>query len=278
MSSGRVAGKLAIITGAARGQGRAHAVRLAEEGARIVAVDIAAPIDTVEYDLSTPDDLDETVRLVKDAGGEARSFVADVRDQAALDGIVSTVLAELGPIDVVVANAGISTYGPSQDLSEQQWQTMLDINLTGVWHTVKAALPAMIEAGRGGSIILTSSINGLKGIANSTHYTAAKHGVVGLMRGLVQEVSGHSIRVNTVHPTCVETGMIINDATYRLFRPDLENPTLEDTLEGFQSLQMLPTPFVQPVDIANAVLWLASDEARYVTGVTLPIDAGCLQK
>ena len=276
--AGRVEGKVALITGGARGQGRSHAVRLAEEGASIVVVDIAGPVETVEYDGATETDLKETVRLVEETGAKVASYIADVRDLEALEEVAKSAVGEFGGIDIVAANAGITTYRSFLDLTTPQWQTMLDVNLTGVYNTVKAVLPSMIAAGNGGSIIITSSINGLKGMANCAHYTAAKHGLVGLMRCIVAEVSVHNIRVNTVHPTSVATPMILNDTTYRLFRPDLEAPTVADTIEGFTALQQLPIPWIEAIDVSNAVLWLASDEARYVTGVTLPIDAGCLTK
>lgn len=275
---GRVEGKVALITGAARGQGRSHAVRLAEEGAHIIAVDIVRQIDTAIYEMSTPDDLALTVKLVEEVGGRIVAVQGDVRDQAEMDGAVSEALKEFGYIDVVVANAGIFSCGPSWELSEVQWQDMLDVNLTGVWHTIKATVPGMIEAARGGSIIITSSTAGLKRLPNCSHYAAAKHGVVGLMRTLAGEVAPYNIRVNTVHPTTVSTEMILNEPTYKLFRPDLEHPTREDTEVAMASVNLFPIPWVEARDISNAVLWLASDETRYVTGVTLPVDAGFMAK
>lgn len=272
--TGRVAGKVAFVTGAARGQGRSHAIRLAQEGADIIAVDLCGPIETVPIDMPTQADLDETIRQVEALDRRIVAEVADVRDQAALDRVVARGLAELGRIDIVCGNAGIFTPGSTWELDEQTWQTMIDINLTGVWHTVKAAIPHMIEAGNGGSIVLTSSFSGQHGIAHTSHYTAAKHGVLGLMRTLANEVGSHMIRVNAVMPCNVGTDMILNDMTYRLYRPDLENPGLADFEELAKTLFILPIPYVQPVDISNAVLWLSSDEARYVTGVALPVDAG----
>lgn len=272
--TGRVAGKVAFVTGAARGQGRSHAVRLAQEGADIIAVDLCGPIETVPIDMPTQADLDETIRQVEALDRRIVAEVADVRDQAALDRVVARGLAELGRIDIVCGNAGIFTPGSTWELDELTWQTMIDINLTGVWHTVKAAIPHMIEAGNGGSIVLTSSFSGQHGIAHTSHYTAAKHGVLGLMRTLANEVGSHMIRVNAVMPCNVGTDMILNDMTYRLYRPDLENPGLADFEELAKTLFILPIPYVQPVDISNAVLWLSSDEARYVTGVALPVDAG----
>jgi (+)-trans-carveol dehydrogenase/(-)-trans-carveol dehydrogenase len=187
-------------------------------------------------------------------------------------------VAQLGKLDIVSANAGIGTLGqPAWELSETTWQTMLDINLTGVWHTAKAAIPHLI-ANNGGSLILTSSGLGLMGIQNMAHYVSSKHGVVGLMRALALELAPHHIRVNSVHPTQVDTPMIQNEPTWRLFRPDLENPSRDDFAVASQSLNALPIPWVDPSDVSNAVLFLASDEARYVTGVTFPVDAGALVK
>jgi SDR family mycofactocin-dependent oxidoreductase len=270
----RVKDKVAFITGAARGMGRSHALRLAEEGADIVAVDLAEQIDTVGYPMATPEDLDETVALVEKTGRGIVARKADVRSQAQLDEAVAEGLSAFGHIDIVCANAGIASFGAAWELSEQTWQDMLDINLSGAWHTVKAVAPSMIQAGRGGSIILVSSVAGLKGLANIAHHTAAKHGLVGLMRTLANELAPHRIRVNTVHPTNVATPMVINDVTFRAFRPDLVDPSQDDVLAAMTEMQAIPTPWVDPIDISNAVLWLASEEARFVTGAALPIDAG----
>jgi SDR family mycofactocin-dependent oxidoreductase len=274
---GRVAGKVAFITGAARGQGRSHAVRLAEEGADIIAVDIAEDIDSVRrfYHGATEADLAETVKLVEALDRRIVATKADVRDYAALKRALDDGVAELGHVDIVSANAGIFVFGElAQDVSEQDWKDVIDINLTGVWHTAKAAIPHLIEQGTGGSIVLTSSTAGLKGFPGVSQYTASKHGVVGLMKTLALELAPHNIRVNSVHPTGVATDMILNDATYRLFLPDVQNPTREQAAEVFQTTNAMPVPWVEPRDISNAVLFLASDEARYVTGVQLPVDAG----
>jgi SDR family mycofactocin-dependent oxidoreductase len=270
----RVKGKVALITGAARGMGRSHAVRLAEEGADIVAVDLMQPIESVAYPLSGREDLAETAALVEKIGQRILTRQADVRSQVDLDGAVAEGLTAFGHIDIVCANAGIASFGVTWEMPEDTWQEMLDINLSGAWHTAKAAVPAMIEAGGGGSIIMVSSVAGLKGIPNIAHYSAAKHGLVGLARTLANELAPHRIRVNTVHPTNVATPMILNDTTFRAFRPDLENPSEEDSLEAMTLMNAIPVPWVDPVDVSNAVLWLASDESRYVTGVALPIDAG----
>ena len=275
---GRVDGKVALVTGAARGQGRSHALRLAEEGAEIVAVDICDQIQTVEYRMARPDDLQETVRRIEDLDRRIVARQADVRELGQVQAAVQQGLSEFGHIDIVCANAGIFTTGPAWELTAQAWQDMIDVNLTGVFNTVRAVVPSMIERGQGGSIVLTSSTAGIRGFPNFAHYTAAKHGVVGLMRSLTNELAPHRIRVNTVNPTSVNTDMIQNDMTYRLFRPDLDHPTKQDFADAFQPLNALPVPWVEPVDISNAVLFLASDEARYVTGIQLPVDAGFLEK
>jgi SDR family mycofactocin-dependent oxidoreductase len=275
-----VEGKVAFITGAARGQGRSHAIRLAQEGADIIAVDLAAQVDSVPYPMATPDDLAQTVKEVEALDRRIIATQADVRDYGALKAALDDSVAKLGHLDIVSANAGISSFGTLDELPEQTWQDMIDINLTGVWHTVKAAIPHLRAGGRGGSIILTSSTRGIRPAENIGHYVAAKHGVVGLMRTLALELAPDMIRVNSVHPGSVITGMSQNAATYALFAPDLpeKDRTKEVITERFQALHALPIPWVEPVDISNAVLWLASDEARYVTGVTLPIDGGNLIK
>ena len=204
--------------------------------------------------------------------------VADVRDYGALKEALDDGVAQLGRLDIVSANAGIVSYGTLAELPEQTWQDVIDVDLTGEWHAVKAAIPHLRAGGRGGSIILTSSEAGLKALANTGHYTAAKHGVVGLMRTLALELAPDFIRVNSVHPTTVDTPMVMNSATYRLFRPDVENPTADDMAEASRAVNALPIPWVEPTDISKAVLWLASDESRYVTGVTLPVDAGWFVK
>jgi SDR family mycofactocin-dependent oxidoreductase len=276
--AGRVEGKVAFITGAARGQGRSHAIRLAEEGADIIAVDIAAQVGSVPYPMATPEDLAETVKEVEALDRRIVATQADTRDYPALKAALDDGVAQLGRLDIVSANAGIASYGLAAELDETTWQDMIDTNLTGVWHAAKAAIPHLIEQGTGGSIVLTSSTAGLKAIPNLAHYVSAKHGVVGLMRTLALELAPHSIRVNSVHPTGVNTPMVQNEASMQLFLPDVENPTVEQYAEVMGSLNALPIPWVEPRDISNAVLFLASDEARYITGVTLPVDAGSLAR
>lgn len=273
--AGRVAGKVAFISGAARGQGRSHAVRLAEEGADIIAFDLCADAPTNPYPGPTQEDLDETVRQVEALDRRIVARVADVRDYDAVKAVADEGFAELGRIDIVAGNAGISgELNQAADMSEEGWQTMLDINLTGVWHTVKAAIPHIRAGGNGGSIILTSSTAGIKAYANLAHYVAAKHGVVGLMKTLTLELAPDMIRVNSIHPTQVDTDMIMNDSIFKLFLPDKEKPTREDFAEVSQSMQALPVPWVEARDISNALLFLASDEARYITGQQLKVDLG----
>jgi SDR family mycofactocin-dependent oxidoreductase len=274
----RLEGKVAFVTGLARSQGRSHAVRLAMEGADIIGLDIASQIETVPFPMATPDDLAETVAEVEGLGRRIVASQADVRDFDAVKAALDDGVAKLGRLDIVVANAGIVSFGTVEDLPEQTWQDVIDVNLTGVWHTVKAATPHLRAAG-GGSVVIISSVAGLKGQANTGHYTAAKHGVVGLMRTLANELAPDMVRVNTVNPGSVDTAMIHNQGTYSLFMPDHAGDiTREEVAPIFQSVNALPVPWVESVDISNAVVFLASDEARYVTGVTLPVDAGTFIK
>jgi SDR family mycofactocin-dependent oxidoreductase len=277
--TGRVAGKVAFITGAARGQGRSHAVRLAQQGADIIAIDICGPIEHMAYPPSTPADLAETADLVK---GQNRRIVAaevDVRDFDALKAVVDDGVEQFGRLDIIVANAGIGTIGKKlHKIPENIWQDMIDVNLSGVWKTVKAGVPHLIAGGRGGSIVLTGSVGSHRALAHTGHYIAAKHGVMGLMRSFAVELGQYNIRVNSVHPSQVSTPMTINDMTFRLFRPDLENPGPDDFAPFSQLMHTLPVPWVEAADVSNAVLFLASDESRYITGVSLPVDAGALLK
>lgn len=275
---GRVADKVAFITGAARGQGRSHAVRLAQEGADIIAVDICQGFDNSPAPPATSEDLAETADLIKGLDRRAVTAEVDVRDYDALKAAVDSGVEQLGKLDIVVANAGIGTVAPRLDrMDEALWQEMIDVNLSGVWKSVKAAVPHLLSGG-GGSIVLTSSVAGLKAYTHTGHYNAAKHGVVGLMRSFAVELGAHNIRVNSVHPTHVNTPLLINHKTFHLFRPDLDNPGTDDLAPVCQTFHTLPVPWVNAEDISNAVLFLASDEARYITGVTLPVDAGsCLK-
>ena len=272
---GRVEGKVAFITGAARGQGRSHAIRLAQEGADIIAVDLMEEIPGAPYAPATEAELAETVKAVEALDRRIVASKADVRDFDSIKKALDDGVAQLGRLDIVSANAGISTQmAPAQELTKEIWQNMIATNLTGVWHTAKAAIPHLKAGGHGGSLILTSSEAGIKGFGNVAHYVSAKHGVVGLMRSLALELAPDFIRVNSIHPTQVDTDMIMNEGTYKLFAPDKEHPTVDDFRPASQSLNALPIPWVEAVDISNAVLFLASDESRYVTGVTLAVDAG----
>lgn len=278
--TGRVEGKVAVITGAARGQGRSHALHLAREGADIIALDICGPVSSnSQIAPATPDDLAETADLVKQFDRRIVTAEVDVRDYTALKAAVDSGVEQLGRLDIVCANAGIGNGGQTLDrTSETDWTDMIDVNLSGVWKTVKAAVPQIVSQGQGGSIILTSSVGGLKAYAHTGHYIAAKHGVVGLMRTFAVELGQHSIRVNSIHPTNVNTPMFMNEGTKRLFRPDLENPGPEDLAAAAKFMHVLPVGWVEPVDISHAVLFLASDESRYVTGLTMTIDAGSMLK
>jgi (+)-trans-carveol dehydrogenase len=275
---GKLEGKVAFITGAARGQGRSHAIRLAQEGADIIACDLCENVASAQYELGTELDLQETVRQVEALDRRIVARPADVRSLAQLEAVVASGLAELGHIDIVLANAGIGVMGSLAETTEAQWDDVIGIDLTGAWKTVKATAPSMIERGSGGAIVLTSSTLGLWGPANCSAYAAAKHGVVGLMRSLSNELAPHSIRVNTVNPTTVDTAVVQNEAMYRLFSPELEDPGRDDFAQKSMFMHALPIPWLDPVDVSNAIAWLVSDEARYVTGITLRVDAGTLSK
>jgi SDR family mycofactocin-dependent oxidoreductase len=266
----KLPGKVAFISGIARGQGRAHAIRLAREGADIIGFDICEQMATVPYAMSTRTDLEETIKLVE---GENRRIIAeqaDVRDGDAVAAVLARGVELIGSVDIVVANAGIMPVVGEVGDSRQAWQDTLDVMLTGVYNTVEAARPYLVRQGRGGSVVIISSTAGLKGStsgsAGSLGYVAAKHGVVGLMRGYARTLSPHSVRVNSVHPTGVNTPMIVNEAFGQFIA---ENPELAESMQN-----LLPVPMIEASDVASAVAWLASDEARYVTGVTLPVDAG----
>ncbi|MFE5699110.1 mycofactocin-coupled SDR family oxidoreductase [Rhodococcus koreensis] len=276
-----LSGKVAFVTGAARGQGRSHAIELARAGADIIAIDIAhdEPELGLGYALGSADELAETAKEVENLDRRIVTAQVDVRDGDALAAALRAGVQELGRLDIVVANAGIATSAiPAHEITEAQWDQMLAINLTGVWKTCRAAVPYLVEGGRGGSMILTSSMAALRVYQGIAAYSAAKHGVVGLMKTMAAELAQHSIRVNSVHPTQVDTPMIMNDETFKIFRPDLEHPTKEDFEVASASLHALPVAVADPLDISKAVVFLASEDARLITGVTLPIDAGLLLK
>ncbi|MEK8073116.1 mycofactocin-coupled SDR family oxidoreductase [Rhodococcoides navarretei] len=277
---GQFDGKVAFITGAARGQGRSHAVRLAEEGADIIAVDICKPIDSVTpfYSLAEPSDLDETVSLIEGMGRRIVARQADVRDLAGLQAAFAAGIAELGRVDIVLANAGIFISHDAANVPEESWRDVIDINLTGVFFTAQVAIPQLVEQGDGGVILLTSSTAGMQGYANAPHYTASKHGVVGLMKSLAQELGKHGIRVNSIHPTGVDTPMIQNERTWGLFSPGDPNPNREKAAETMKVSNLLPVPWIDPREVSNLVAWLVSDQARNVTASQYSIDAGAVNK
>jgi SDR family mycofactocin-dependent oxidoreductase len=269
-----LAGKVALITGAGRGQGRSHAVTLAKDGADIVVQDLCGDIGSVPYSLASGDDLAETAQLVEAEGQKCLAEQGDVRDLAGLRALVAKTKETFGRLDILIPNAGIMpALAPGDE--DQGFYDAVDVMLSGVWNALRAGIPLMIEAGNGGSIVITSSTAGLSGLvtpnqAGSIGYAAAKHGVVGLMRCYANELAQYSIRVNTVHPTGVATGMIMNEAFQRFVT---ESPEYADLLQN-----ALPVPLIEPIDVSNAIRWLVSEQGRYVTGVTLPIDAGCLNR
>ncbi|MGX9787762.1 mycofactocin-coupled SDR family oxidoreductase [Mycobacterium sp. MMS18-G62] len=260
----RMTGKVVLVTGAGRGMGRSHAVRLAEEGADLILVDICAPIDGLNYAMSSPEDLETTVKEVQALGRRVHVAQADVRDRKLMQDVVSAGVEQLGGLDGAVANAGVLTTGTWDTVTDEHWRTVLDVNLIGTWNTCLAAIPHLLE--RGGSLVNISSSAGIKGSPLQHPYTASKHGVVGLSMALANELATHSIRVNTVHPTGVPTGIAAPELLELL-----ENQR-QDLAPIFHNA--LPVYLVEPVDISNAVLYLLSDEARFVTGTQLKVDAG----
>jgi (+)-trans-carveol dehydrogenase len=275
---GRLDGKVAFITGAARGQGRSHALKLAEEGSDIIALDISHQIDLVEFPMATPEDLALTRTKVEALGRRILTRAADVRDQQQVDAVIAEGTEKIGPVDIVVANAGISVMKSTWEHSEEEWINVVDVNMNGIWRTVKSVIPAMIDRRKGGSIILTSSVAGVRGMPYLSAYVTSKHGVVGLMSALANELAEYSIRVNAVLPGTVATPMALNEHMYRTFRPDLDNPTSEDVLDSYRQWHALPVALIDPVDVSNAVAFLASEESRYITGAALPVDAGMANK
>ena len=267
---GKLDGKVAFITGVARGQGRSHAVRLAQEGADIIGIDICQQIDSVPYPMSTLEDLAETVKAIESLDRRIVATQADVRDAAALQDAVDAGIRDVGGIDIVLANAGIAPM--SVHAHPDEWQSAIDVNLTGVYNTVQATMPSMIARGMGGSIVITSSTGGLMGMgghsAGALGYTASKHGVVGLMRSYANYLAPHNIRVNSIHPTGVSTPMVVNSAMMEFL----------DNGMSAAVANALPVEMLDADDISGAVLWLVSDDARFVTGVTLPVDAGLTNK
>ena len=270
--SGRFEGKVAFVTGAARGQGRAIAASFARDGADVIAVDICGAV-AADSPASTPVDFEETVAEVEKHGRRILARHADIRDLAALEAVLAEGVERLGRLDFVCANAGIAGMGAADALSEEQWDTMVDVNLSGAWRTCRAAIPHLKRQGSG-AIVFTASATGLKALPNVAHYSAAKHGVIGLMHALAAELGPHWVRVNAVCSTTVRTPLIAHEEHYRLFRPDLEHPTEADVVKAAARINAMPVPWIEAEDVAAAVLWLCSDEARYVTGAALPVDAG----
>jgi len=270
---GKFDGKVVLITGGARGQGRSHALKFAGEGADIAFCDIASQLDTVPYPLSGPDDLAETAERVEELDRRCVAVTADVRDLGQMQAFADRARTELGRIDILLANAGIFSFSTVAEMDDVTWTQMIDTNLTGVFHAMRAVLPTMIEQGYG-RIVATSSMAGKMGMAHIGHYTAAKWGVIGLVKSVAQEVAANGITVNAICPTTVNTDMIQNEAAYRLFLPNSPNPTKEEAGPAFQSLNAIPVPWVEPIDISNAMAFLCSDDARYITGETIAVAAG----
>jgi len=273
---GTLEGKVAFVTGAARGQGRSHAIRLAQEGADIIALDACSTPDWLSYPLATEADLAQTVKEVEALDRRIIARKADTRDLAAVRSVLDQGVAELGGrLDIVAANAAIISWPrDTWEIDVDQFRELIDVTLTGTFITVKSAVPAMIAAGHGGLIVLTSSGAAITAGPGLADYKAAKSGVLALKDTLACELAPHFIRVNAICPTAVDTPMIQNENLYRAFRPDLPAPGRDDVRDGFAQMNLLPIPWVDPVDVSNAIVWLASDAARYVTGVTLPVDAG----
>jgi (+)-trans-carveol dehydrogenase len=271
----RFDGKVALISGVARGQGRSHALRLASEGAAIIGFDGLCTYDTVPYKQATEEDLAETVRLVEATGGRVVAGRADVRERDEIAAIVEKGVAEFGGIDIVLANAGIGINSRRfWEISQQEWDDVIAVCLTGVWHTVSAAVPTMIAGGKGGSVVMTASAAAIKAAPQLAAYTAAKTAVIGMMRSMANDLAPYKIRINCIAPTAVPTDFVLNERLYEIFCPDLENPTVEDAAKILRRMHPLGEPWVEPRDVSAAIAFLASDEARYVSGIVLPVDLG----
>lgn len=273
---GRLEGKVALVTGAARGQGRSHAVRMAQEGADLLLLDVLADLKSLPYGLACEADMEATVSAVRAAGREVIWATADVRDEGAVADLVNQGISRFGRLDVVSANAGVTPrLALLWEITREEWDDVIGVNLTGVFTALRCSVPAMIEAGNGGAIVLTSSGAGLAGVPHLAGYNASKHGVVGLAKTLANELAGYDIRVNALCPGSVGTDMITSNLSQlRFFRPDLEEPTLEDALPVFRRVSPLGREWIEPSDVTNALLFLVSDEGRYITGIALPVDQG----
>jgi SDR family mycofactocin-dependent oxidoreductase len=271
----RLDGKTALITGAARGQGRSHAKVLAEAGASIIAIDACAPNAAVAYDMPTAEDLEQTAAIVEESGGKVHYAIADTRDGDAIAHAVGAGVRELGGLDIVVANAGIYPFGSqAHEMPAADWDAVVSVNLTGTWQTCKIATPYLLRSTRGAAIVIAGSTAGINGAPGSSAYAVTKHGLKGLMTTLALELGPHNIRVNSVIPTAVDTPMCMNEKVYRAFLPGIENPSDAQIREAFQRVHVLPAPWIEPEDVSRAVLFLASDDARFITGTELKVDAG----
>jgi SDR family mycofactocin-dependent oxidoreductase len=275
---GQLDGQVAFITGLARGQGRSHALTLAREGADIIGLDLCGDIGSTTYPGSTPGDLDETARLIKETGREAVLSRADVRDYDEVKAAFDRGLQQLGRVDIVIPNAGICAGGKTWDITDDAWRETIDINLTGAWHAVKAAVPTLIEQNQGGSVVFIGSTEALKGAENMSSYAASKHAITGLMTCLARELGQYNIRVNSVNPTCVDTNMIQNPYVWGLFDPENPTPTRESAQDAFTRTHILPVPWMEPVDVSRSILYLVGESGRYITASTLTIDAGFIVK
>lgn len=274
---GEFDGKVALVSGAARGQGRSHALALARAGARVVGFDICEQIPSTRIPMSTPDDLAETERLIKAEGAEALTMIADARSSSQTSEVVNAAMERFGRIDVVVANAGIDSIDPTIDMPDEAWDDVIAVNLTGVFRTIRPALRPMIEAGRGGSIVITSSCAGLTPYPNHVHYGAAKYGVIGVCQCLALELAVHGIRVNAIAPSAVKTDLALNPVLFELFTGRAD-ATADDAAPIFQQLNLIERPWIEPEEVSNAVVWLSSDASRCITGIVLPLDLGFMIK
>ncbi|WP_096284737.1 mycofactocin-coupled SDR family oxidoreductase [Mycobacterium ahvazicum] len=269
---GSLQGRVAFVTGAARAQGRAHAVRLAREGADIIALDICASVsDTVTYTPATPEDLSETVRLVEAEGRKILARVGDIRDDPTVRQLVADGVEQFGRLDIVVANAGVLGWGRVWELTDEQWDTVIGVNLTGTWRTLRAAIPAMIEAGNGGSIVVVSSSAGLKATPGNGHYSASKFGLTALANSLAIELGEYGIRVNSIHPYSIDTPMIEPEAMMEIFA---KHPRF---VHSFPPMPMQYKGFMAAEEVSDVVAWLAGDGAGTVTGMQIPVDKGALK-
>lgn len=270
---GRFDGKTVLITGGARGQGRSHALAFAREGADIVVTDIAKQVDTVPYTMSSEADLKETVSQVEAMDQRCLAIQADARDTEATNAAVAQAVDQFGKIDVLIVNHGLLSLSTVADMSDEVWDDVIASDLTGVFKAVRAVIPHMVSQ-RSGRIVATASMAGRTGLPTVAHYCAAKWGVIGFVKSVAREVAGDGVTVNCVCPTNVDTDMIHNEAFYALFAPGVDNPSRDDVIPGFQSLNAVPVPWIEAIDISNAMLFLASDEARYITGEALHVSAG----